>query len=305
MNLSGMSCESCEKLIARAAEKVGVKTLEVDSKSGKAVFLLDEAVIPELKKSLAEKGFNERDDSIYDEQRGDLKNVFTFINGVISGMDGFKAEHQVSVYGLVSFAVITVVFALFFNIVSPQLNNAAAYIPLLFLAIVTSVTAFISFFHMRCYRNGLSCTNGMMVGMTTGMMTSFMAGALVGATNGMFIGSVFGTFIGILFGFSLGKYSGVMGAMEGIMAGLMAGTMGAMLSVMMLNDNLLIFLFLLAGLCVFTLGGLSYMMHREAGSAKHEALNANLGLFIFVSFAFTALLFAVMLYGPKGPVTYP
>jgi hypothetical protein len=166
------------------------------------------------------------------------------------------------------------------------------------------VMAAFSYYHMGSFRRYMSCMHGMMVGMTAGMMIGFMVGAIVGATNGMFIGSVAGVAVGIFFGFTLGRFCGVMGAMEGIMAGLMSGTMGAMTSVMMLNDHMMVFLYILLGICGLTVGALSYMMYREAGPAPDVAYSKGFGRFLMLSIYISAAMLIIMMFGPRGAITF-
>ncbi|VVC03169.1 Uncharacterised protein [Candidatus Burarchaeum australiense] len=237
--------------------------------------------------------------------RGKPERVLAYLSAVLSGDDEVWVESQLMHYALASAAIIFLLIGAAYLFVFRGLANAVLYEPLIFLAVGTGLLAAFAHFHMSSYRGNMSCTNGMMVGMTVGMCVGFLAGALVGATNGMFMGSLAGMTVGIAMGANLGRYCGVMGAMEGIMAGLMAGTMGAMLSVMMVNDHLLEFLFVLFGLCAFVVGGLSYMMYREVGSAKRAAMRASFGQFLAMS-AFLALsITALMLYGPKGGIIYP
>jgi hypothetical protein len=89
-----------------------------------------------------------------------------------------------------------------------------------------------------------------------------------------------------------------MGAMEGMMAGLMSGTMGAMTTVMMINDHVLAFMYMLSGICLVMVGGLSYMMFREAGPAPRAGFS--FARFATLSIALGAMMLAVMVYGPKN-----
>lgn len=94
-----------------------------------------------------------------------------------------------------------------------------------------------------------------------------------------------------------------LGTAVGRWSGIMSGTMGAMVSVMMVNDNLVPFLYVLAGACIASLGGLSYLLRKEAGKAP-EPLGGFAG-FLLPAALLSIAMVAVMLYGPKGPATYP
>lgn len=232
-----------------------------------------------------------------EERRGNARNVLAYIRSVLSSAPGYETEAKLLFHAMGAFAALVSVLVLIQ--VTKAVAIPALLMPLVFISAAVSVALVASYAHITAYKD-ITCQNGMMAGMTLGMMAGFLLGALFGATNGMFIGSVAGTAGGVLFGFAVGRNCGVMGALEGIMAGLMAGTMGAMLSVMMIGDNLLLFLVLLTIVALFTLGGLSYMMRKEQGGAT-------ILKFGFFGFAYRAsvlflLTLAIMLYGPKGPV---
>jgi hypothetical protein len=141
---------------------------------------------------------------------------------------------------------------------------------------------------------------GMMTGMTFGMAGGFLIGAFAGATNGMFVGSLVGMAIGIGFGYFTGRYCGVMGVMEGIMGGLMAGTMGAMLSVMMVFDHLVPFLFILTGIEAVILVAFSYMLYKEHGNMTADMVKLDGISFIILALAIDLALTVIFIYGPKA-----
>jgi hypothetical protein len=178
-----------------------------------------------------------------------------------------------------------------------------AYVPILILMSVTAIITVFANEHIRHYTS-LTCMEGMMIGMTIGMMVGFMNGAIVGATNGMFVGSLFGMLSGAMLGFQAGRTVGIMGSMEGVMAGIMAGPMGAMTSVMMINDHLVEFLFILFGLCIIVFGGMSYMLNREAGPIEKEKFNSNFYRFCISATLIAIIFLGLMMYGPKGPVIF-
>jgi hypothetical protein len=298
-----MTCGSCEKLIERVAQQNGANIREIDAKTGVVALSCEEGTLEGLKKQLAEKGFSERAGDA--APRGNPSRVKAYLSSIIAGEPHVEVESRLVNYALGSTAALVMLGGIGYAAALPSFSSLPAYMPLLVLAILTAVMTVFSYLHMSSYGKGISCNNGMMVGMTMGMISGFMVGALIGATNGMFIGSVAGMGAGIALGGNLGRCCGVMGAMEGVMAGLMAGIMGAMTSIMMLRENLVLFLYILFGACAFVLGGLSYMMYRESGAAPKESLGTG-----FAGFAGTCALFAIalslmMVYGPKGVLVYP
>lgn len=307
LNLNGLTCGSCELLIERIAGQNNARVKSIDPANGRLVVEIEEGSIGALKQQLAEKGFNERDETTGALQRGELSNVTRYLAGLLAGEDKFYVESRLLSYAIGSMAVLILFFSLFYANVLKDLRNSAEYLPLVFLSIVISVVSVFSHFHITCYRKSLSCTctNGMMAGMVAGMFIGLVAGMIIGATNGMFIGSVAGVVFGILLGADVGRYSGVMGALEGILAGLMAGTMGAMLSVMTINDNLILLLYFVAAISIFSIGGLTYMLHREAGIAQREGLRTGFAKFLAISAVISAFIVILMFYGPKGPIFYP
>jgi hypothetical protein len=228
----------------------------------------------------------------------------SYISSIATGEKHVETERNLINYTLNSLLILIILGSLAYSSWLRNLPSGSNYLPLIVLSILGSISVVFSYYHMMCYRKEMSCTNGMMVGMTVGMIAGFLAGAIIGATNGMFVGSVVGVIIGMLLGGNLGRCCGIMGAMEGMMAGLMAGTMGAMLSVMMINDNLMVFLYFLFAICIVILGALSYMMYREAGAASKNDLNINFSGFVITSILLTAVLVAIMFFGPKGALIY-
>ncbi|MEW6721759.1 MAG: hypothetical protein AB1324_00700 [Candidatus Micrarchaeota archaeon] len=303
LDLNGMTCGSCERLIQRVAEQNGGTVREVDANSGVVTLACDETALGKIKSELASKGFPER--RAGEGQRGDPARVGKYVASIIAGEAHVETEGRLLNYALGSAASLVLLFGAVYAAFQAIIPSAFAYLPLIALAIASSVLSVFSYSHMKAYSRSISCSNGMMVGMTMGMISGFLVGALVGAANGMFIGSLAGMAAGIALGGNLGRCCGIMGALEGVMAGLMAGIMGAMTSVMMLGDNLVLFLYILFGVCAFVLGGLSYMMFREAGAAPADAQKARFAEFAGASAAFAIALSLVMVYGPKGPFVYP
>jgi hypothetical protein len=305
LELNGMQCEACERIISRVAEKHNITVKEINQKQGYIVFAADEKNTATMKHELAEKGFTERKADEDNLPRGHPRRLKKYIMAVLSGNQSVKVETTLVNYAIGSTATLTAIGVLAYTMFFSNIAVAINYVPIWFLAIMTAIITVFSYFHVNCFRKNMSCTNGMMAGMIIGMITGFLGGAIIGATNGMFIGSVAGIIMGVAIGGNLGRCCGIMGGLEGMMAGLMAGTMGAMISVMLVNDNLVPFLYFLYAICTAILGGLSYMMYREAGSAPPSELKIKFPQFLAMSFILSAILILITLYGPRGPIVYP
>lgn len=302
LELAGMSCGSCEILIKRVAEQNGAEITFLDPTNGKVVFWCEEDKFSLLKSKFAEKGFVEKNSPSL--MRGNPKRILEYAKLVATGHEKTKVEFRLVTYAVGS-AIILPTFSILLSLIFPTiLNISIAILPLAPLVILGVLLMLFSYYHINCYNKNLSCTNGMMVGMTIGMMSGFLSGALIGATNGMFVGSIVGMAFGIGQGFLMGKPAGIMGAMEGMMAGIMAGTMGAMTSVMMINDHLLVFLYILFSLCAIMAITLSYMMYREAGPTPIKELRTGFSDFAIKTTLLSALLFFIMLYGPKNGIIF-
>lgn len=297
LELDGMSCGSCEKVIRGVAERNGAVVADIDAGKGRVALSCEEGSLEAIRRELAERGYHERA-----EERGDPSRAVGYLSAILAGEPHVRAESRLLNYSMgAAILILLAGSAAYAFLPGGALPNG--YSHFLLLAGATSVISVISYRHMACYRRGLSCSNGMMVGMTLGMIGGFLVGAIVGATNGMFVGSVAGIGAGVVLGGNAGRFAGVMGALEGVMAALMSGLMGAMTAVMLFNDNLVAFMYILFGMGAFLLGGLSYMMHREAGAADETRTGG------FAGFAAACLLMALamallMLFGPKAAITY-
>jgi hypothetical protein len=307
-----MACGSCEKVIERTANRHGAKVMGISPATGLLVVECDDVNLSGLMKELSERGFPESQGvngeggmgAGREDERGNPARVIEYMAQVLAAAPGVEVEAGILRHSLATMVVFMAGAALFFAAGFGPALKVPEHMPIILLGFACSIMTVASYRHMSAYRKSMTCANGMMVGMTSGMVCGFLVGALIGATNGMFIGSVAGVAAGMAVGLMLGRYSGVMGAMEGLMSGLMSGTMGAMLSVMMVNDNLMMFIYALFGVSLIIIGGLSYMMHREAGPAPEKA-GGTFAAFAFWSLALGITLAAMMLFGPKGPITYP
>jgi|SRR3989344_2306976 len=212
-------------------------------------------------------------------------------------------EKKVVITSLITFISLLVVFYMIYKInlfssIPDFKIKYGSYIFFTILAVVGNTTAI---YHLKSYRNAVTCMTGMMIGMTIGMISGLTFGYLVGATNGMFIGAVYGMIVGISTGIWCGKCCGIMGLMEGAMAGLMGGTMGAMLSVMLLADNIMIFtpIFIIA--CLGILYGLGYLVYNEHKDSDEKLIEPYpLSIFFVVCFIITTITILLMVYGPKS-----
>ena len=240
LELTGMTCDSCSKLIKRVAEQNNAVVTALDFQKQCVTLSCEEEKLATIKQQLVEKGYPEKGSG--GNVRGDPRRVKRYISAILAGESQLSVETKLFNYAIGSTAALIFFGGVGYATILKSLPNAVAYIPLLILTIIGAVAAVYSYQHLNCYRKTISCMNGMMIGMTMGMITGFMVGALIGATNGIFIGSTAGIIVGMALGGDIGRCCGIMGAMEGIMAGLMAGIMGAMTSIMMLRDNLILFL---------------------------------------------------------------
>lgn len=224
-----------------------------------------------------------------------------FISKFANGDEELLLERKVFKMSIISLVALLFIGA-FLYILAGNGLHIASKIPFIAYTLLSSVAIVASIAHFHAHRREFSCMHGMMIGMTIGMAAGFLFGAIMGATNGMFVGSVFGMAVGMVTGAYCGKCCGIMGVMEGLMAGLMGGTMGAMLSVMMINDNLLVFMLILVATCLAILASLTYMLY-EARQNKKDWQSVSLGSFFLSSLVLSVLSIALMLYGPKGPIT--
>lgn len=211
----------------------------------------------------------------------------------------YHAEKQMLVVGLVTFAVIAVAMLMLYFGYFKSVNGAKYGLYLLYTDISVAVIG-IGVWHIKSYRHTFNCSMGMMVGMTIGMMTGFLLGAIIGATNGMFMGSVYGMFTGMIIGALCARNCGIMSIMEGLMAGLMGGLMGAMTTVMMLNDNLVLFMPILIGSIVVIMIGMSVMIYKESEKTITKFDKYDMFSYVSLLFVLAMLTTFIMVYGPKS-----
>jgi hypothetical protein len=173
--------------------------------------------------------------------------------------------------------------------------------PIIILINTGAVATTLSLYHFKLLNihHSFSRMSSMTFAMTSGMMAGFIAGAVTGAMNGMFYGCLGGMAVGMAIGCIPGKFCGIETAMEGLKAGIMTGAMGTMLSVMMIYDHLIPFLFIFISTCVVLLTGASYLMYSEAGNIRKAGVSDMIAFFVTAVFA-ALLLSLFAFYGPKS-----
>lgn len=317
-NVVGMTCNSCERAIAREMEKAGgAQLLSVRSSDGRMAFKADPADLGKVRDAVERAGYklasyNQVDansakqtiqiDTLVQKDAG--VELHQAIKGVWRGEAKWEPERKLLINSAATLVLLGLLLAGFTlgpgkGITGFQTN----YLPFLALGVVSTVALAAAGYHFNLFHKPLSCTLGMMEGMTFGMMAGFMLGAIFGATNGMFWGSAFGMLFGIGAGVWAGTSSGVMGVMEGLMAGIMAGPMGAMLSVMLLAEPLPIFLALLTGLCSIVLLALTYMRVKELGVANRPKA-AELTSMLSTCIILFAAIAVLMIFGPHSGIVW-
>ena len=216
----------------------------------------------------------------------------------------FQEEKQIVKVGLIAFIIIAAAMGMLYLGYFKSIHNFGVKYGLYSLYTSIAVTVIgIGIWHIKSYRHTFTCSMGMMVGMTIGMMSGFLLGAIIGATNGMFMGSVYGIFIGMFIGAWSACNCGIMSIMEGLMAGLMGGLMGAMTTVMMINDNLAIFIPILIGSIVIIMIGMSVMIYKESVEHRDNIPKKDkFEMFSYVSLLFILAMLTtfIMVYGPKS-----
>jgi copper chaperone CopZ len=308
LTLHGMHCDSCAKIIDRTVSKhIGARVREFDLVNNRMILeYSSEKQLEKIRIELIGKGYQtllpgEKAEDGF--EAGSLHRGIDFLRNVASHAPGFEAERTLFTYSTDAvFIVLAVQAALYMLVFRSIPGFLYAYWSVTLLTAVAVVALLFAYYHVNAFRKTTSCMTGMMSGMTFGMAGGFLIGAYAGATNGMFVGSIVGMGIGIGLGYFSGRYCGVMGVMEGIMGGLMAGTMGAMLSVMMIFDNLIPFLFILTGIEAVILLAFSYMLYKEYGNMKLTDVKVSGTEFALQALALNLALTVVFVYGPKAGV---
>ena len=168
---------------------------------------------------------------------------------------------------------------------------------------VVALVSTLSYLRSYVYANAGHAV-GMLIGMTIGMQVGTMVGGVLGATNGFFVGSMVGMLLGAFYGVLTAWCCGSMAVLHGLMGGVMGGPMGAMVVVMMLPDNVLIFMPFFTGINVLILMCFTYIFYRECVVEGRCPTRKPLGLpaLLLATVLTTTGLAALVLFGPRGPM---
>jgi len=215
----------------------------------------------------------------------------------------YELEHRMIIFTAITFVLLMIIeYFTYFLLFRDDPVFLTKYGVWFLYATISTVFLSAAVWHINAYKANVTHMVGMMIGMTFGMQTGLLIGSIIGATNGMFIGSIVGMLFGVFVGWMNGKCCGVMGVMEGTMAGIMGGTMGAMISVMMLSDNLLLFMPVFIIVNIFVLLGLSYMLYEEVveNNENVKKIPADFAAFFSYCFVVLFLLGLIIIYGYKS-----
>ncbi|MBI2675760.1 MAG: heavy metal translocating P-type ATPase [Candidatus Aenigmarchaeota archaeon] len=311
-SIKGMHCDSCVKTLRKAIGSVaGVKDVNIDLNTGKAMVEYDpeNTTMKAITSAVETNGYkavfggnpNGGEPSV---QMSGL-DIFSHLFFDKTRFHAERGMLRIAVLTFVALSALEIVayYAFFVNNPAFAARNYGTYIFYLILAVTLTGSAL---WHLDAYRKKVTCQTGMMMGMTLGMLSGFLLGAIVGATNGMFAGSAFGMIVGMLFGVYGGRCCGIMGIMEGLMAGFMGGIMGAMTTIMLINDNMLLFFPLIFSSSAIILTGLTYMIYKDynhgmIGKANPNDLQSH-SFSIFITFAFSLTMATtwIIVYGPRS-----
>ena len=212
-------------------------------------------------------------------------------------------EKKVIITSLITFISLLILFYLVYkiNLFSSIPDFKLKYGSYIFFAILAVVSNATAIYHLKSYRNAVTCMTGMMIGMTIGMISGLTLGYLVGATNGMFVGALYGMIIGISSGIWCGSCCGIMGIMEGAIAGLMGGLMGAMTSFMLYNDHLFVSMIIVFLVSTVIMALLNYLVFKEMKNEVRQLHEDHVYTFIF-TFVLMALTIWLVVFGPRSGV---
>ena len=303
LKIQNVSCEACEKVIGRLLGKFSNAKIESISKDASTLTLTcEENDLPRIREKLVEYNYLNRGIENDFDKKSHASYIF---QKVVQNHPGFQAENELLTHTILIFAILIASLGIVGWVAASSQNNLFTKLwPMLVLIPVGIAVNSGALLHVKQLRQHFNCTNGMMAGMIIGMIAGFMSGALIGATNGMFVGSVVGMAVGMGASAYAVRKTGIMGILEGLMAGLMAGTMGAMLSVMMITDNLIAFLYILFGVCTLILLGMSYFMIKEIGPIQDDRQTVELFPLALQCLLVLAIFVALAVWGPKSAIAF-
>ncbi len=287
-----ISCESCVTVLERVFAKLqGIESHAISKKNISVTY--DQSLITsaQILDAVRAKGYRA---SLQPSTR---KAFGTRVKDFCSNTKKYAVEHTLLRYIVVVFVLFLLVdFLLIYYTGATQYAWWLVYLSVSVVALAGAVL------HFKAYTAHYTCMVGMMIGMTVGMQTGMLIGAVLGVTNGFFTGALVGMLLASAVGAYCGSCCGVMGIMEGVMAGIMGGTMGAMITVMMVNNNLLYFMPPFVVLNLVVLVGLSYMIFEEVveDNAQVVARAPTFTQFFTVCALVFLALVVIMLYTPAS-----
>lgn len=217
-----------------------------------------------------------------------------------------KTYHKTLKYGSVAFLITlfleVLAYIVLFRFIPNFISKYSIWILYLNISIISLAMVIL---YILFNKEKVPCMTGMMIGMTIGMQIGMMIGAVIGATNGYFTGAMVGMILGSVGGIMAGFTSNsTMSWVQGLMSGIMGGTMGPMISVMMFNDRIKIFMPFYFAINIFLLWGFMKMYHEEVIKENSRLIITDVDLLTFVSaiIIVLAVLLVIMIYGPKSPI---
>ncbi len=296
--IQNVSCDACAKVIGRVLKRFDQATfVSVSPDAQTLTITCQEDDLGSIKEKLREYNYLNEEES--------TRPHFSYtVQRIIQNHPSFQAENELLTRTIILFGVLFVTLGAMYFFWFPQNALFIQLWPILALIPVGIAINAGALLHVRQLCHHFTCTNGMMTGMIIGMISGFMSGALIGATNGMFVGSLTGMTVGMGASAYAVRKTGIMGILEGLMAGLMAGTMGAMLSVMMMTDNLILFLYILFVACTLILGGMSYFMLKEIGPIHDERKEIALFPLALISVLVLMVVVTLVFFGPKSAIAF-
>ena len=133
LELGGMTCGSCERIIEKVAGRNGAQVIEMDSGKGRVVISAEESSIGTIKEELAKRGFPEKSAS-QGVQRGKLRNVLGYIKAVFSVDDGFEQEARLVNHAIAAAIILAAINAAIYLTLIHGQEGSAKFVPLLALA---------------------------------------------------------------------------------------------------------------------------------------------------------------------------